>query len=95
MPDIISDLYYGNIQPYDKSYKEGSHAAELIQIVSESEDWLTEHLEGKAKVKLLNYINAQNELNATAAYEGFRDGFLLGTRLIMEICCSTENEGDD
>ena len=94
MQDIISDLYYGNIQPYDKSYKEGSHAAELIQTVSESEDWLTEHLEGKAKVKLLNYINAQNELNATAAYEGFCEGFLLGAKLIMEICFSPE-EGDN
>ena len=91
MNDIISDLYYGNIQPHDKSYKKGSHASELIQIVSENEDWLTEHLEGKAKVKLLNYINAQNELNATAACEGF----LLGAKLIMEICFSPEEVGDD
>lgn len=95
MYDIISDLYYGNIQPYDKSYKEGSRTAELIQVVSESEDWLTEHLEGKAKGKLLNLLNAQSELNATAAYEGFCDGFLLGAKLIMEICCSPEEEGDD
>lgn len=94
MPDIISDLYYGNIQPYDRSYRKGSRSAELIQVISESEDWLTEHLEGKAKVKLLNYINAQNELNATAAYEGFQEGFLLGAKLIMEICFSPE-EGDD
>ena len=94
MTDIISELYYGNIQPNDKSFAKGSHEAKLLQTVSDNEDWLTEHLDGQTKIHLLNLIDAQNELTAQMAYEGFRDGFLLGTKLMAEIWFSPE-EGDD
>ena len=85
MPDIISELYYGNIHPNDKSFAKGSHAAKLMQTISDNEDWLTEHLDGQAKIHLLNLIDAQNELTAQMAYEGFHDGFLLGAKLVAEI----------
>ena len=94
MPDMISELYYGNIQPHDKSFAKGSNEAKLMQTISDNEDWLTEHLDGQAKSHLLNLIDAQNELTAQMAYEGFRDGFLLGTKLMAEIWFSPQEEGD-
>ncbi len=33
----------------------------------------------------LDYVNAQNELNATSTMEGFTDGFRLGARIMLEI----------
>ena len=56
MKDIISDLYYGNIQPNIRTCKEGSGEARLNEIFSDSEEWLSEHLEGKAKSTLLNLL---------------------------------------
>ena len=44
MNDIISDLYYGNIQPNVRTCKEHSEETRLVKIFSDSEEWLTEHL---------------------------------------------------
>ena len=90
MNDIISDLYYGNIQPNIRSCKE--EEARLNEIFSDSEEWLAEHLEGKAKTSLLN---AHSKLDGLVSYENFRRGFVLGAKIIMEICMSPEEEGDD
>ena len=86
MRDIIADLYYGDIHPNIKSYPEGSEAARLFDEFSENEDWLTEHLEGTAKHKLLNLINCHSELDGLLSYENFRKGFLLGAAMVMEVC---------
>ena len=94
MNDIISDLYYGNIQPNIRSYKEGSEEAKLNEIFSGSEKWLTEHLEGKAKATLLNLLNAHSDLDGITSYENFRRGFVLGAQLMLAIL-SAEEEGDD
>lgn len=91
MSDIISDLYYGNIQPNIRTCKE--EEARLNEIFSESEEWLTEHLEGKAKTTLLNLLNAHSELDGLVSYENFRRGFVLGAQLMLAILSS--EEGDD
>ena len=95
MNDIISDLYYGNIQPNVRTVREDTEEARLNEVFSDSEEWLTEHLEGKAKTTLLNLLNAHSELDGLVSYENFRRGFILGAKIIMEICMSPEEGGDD
>ena len=85
MNDTIADLYYGNIQGSDRPIRGDTEEAKLCEIFSDSEDWLTEHLEGKAKVKLLNLLNAHSELVGLLSYENFRRGFVLGARLMLQI----------
>ena len=92
MSDIISDLYYGNIQPNIRSCNE--EEARLNEIFSDSEEWLAKHLEGKAKATLLNLLNAHSELDGLVSYENFRRGFILGAQLMLAIL-SSEEEGDD
>ena len=92
MNDIISDLYYGNIQPNIRTCK--GEEARLNQTFSDSEDWLTEHLEGKAKATLLTLLNAHSEVDGIVSYENFRRGFILGAQLMLAIL-SSEEEGDD
>lgn len=92
MEDIISRLYYGEICPHVSSYSEDSAERELSKTLSDSEKWLTEHLEGTAKSTLLNLTNAQNETVGYTAYENFRKGFLLGAQLIMAICRDQEKK---
>lgn len=92
MEDILSRLYYGEICPHVRSYSEDSTEGELSKTLSDSEKWLTEHLEGPAKSTLLNLVNAQNEIEGYTAYESFRRGFLLGARLIMAVCCDQEEK---
>ena len=44
-------------------------------------------LDGKAKEHLLELINIHDDLNGLVGYESFRDGFILGARLMMEVTC--------
>ena len=92
MTDIISDLYYGNIQPNIRTCKKGSEEARLNEIFSDSEDWLTEHLEGRAKATPLNLLNAHSELDGIVSYENFRRGFVLGAQLVLTILNSEEGD---
>lgn len=94
MNGIISDLFYGNIQPNIRTCREDSEEARLNEIFSYSEDWLSEHLEGKAKATLLNLLNAHSKLDGLVSYENFRKGFVLGAQLMLAIL-SPEEEGGD
>ena len=90
MNDIISDLYYGNIQPNVRTSKK--EESRLVEVFSDSEEWLGEHLEGTAKATLLNLLNAHSELDGLVAYENFRRGFILGAQLMLAVL-SPEEEG--
>jgi len=85
MSDIISDLYYGELRLSEREYRKNAQAENLLETFGRNEAWLTDHLEGAAKERLLELVNCHDELDGLAAYESFRAGFLLGARLIMEI----------
>ena len=86
MSDIISDLYYGELRPNERQYRKDAQAENLLETFGQNEAWLTEHLEGAEKERLLELINCHDELDGLTAYESFRIGFLLGARLIMAVC---------
>lgn len=50
-------------------------------------------LDGKAKEHLLELINIHDELVGTMTYESFREGFTLGTQLIMEVVGGQARDG--
>ena len=86
MSDIISDLYYGELRPNEREYLKDAQAEKLLEAFGQNEAWLTDHLEGAAKERLLELVNCHDELDGLTAYESFRAGFLLGARLIMVVC---------
>ena len=49
-----------------------------------------ELLGGKAKEYLLDLVNIHDELIGTMTYDSFRDGFILGARLVMEVVSGSE-----
>lgn len=85
MSDIISDLYYGELRPNERKYLKDAQAENLLESFGRDEAWLTDHLEGAAKERLLELVNCHDELDGLTAYESFRAGFLLGARLIMAV----------
>ncbi len=85
MSDIISDLYYGELRPNERKYLKDAQAENLLETFGQNEAWLTEHLEGTAKERLLELVNCHDELDGLTAYESFRTGFFLGARLIMAV----------
>lgn len=83
--DPISDLYYGNIRPNEISLGKIPGLDRTLDSFDQAEKWLTEHLDGKAKKKLLDLLNGHSEISAEMAYESFREGFRLGVMLLVEI----------
>ena len=87
MASIISQLYHDELRLSEREYPEDSRAAILLDSFKEDEDWLKKMLDGKAREYLLELINIHDELDGLVSYESFRDGFILGTRLMMEVTC--------
>ena len=85
MESMISELFHGGLKPNEKSYRHKAYIEMLLDSFGQNETWLTEPLDGKAKEHLLELINIHDELVGTMAYDSFREGFILGARLIMEV----------
>ena len=54
-----------------------------------------EMLDGPAREHLLELINIHDELDGLVSYESFRDGFILGARLMMEVACGQSRFNGD
>ena len=93
MKSMISELYHGGLRPNEKPYRHKAYMEMLLESFGRNEKWLTEHLDGNAKEHLLELINIHDELVGTMTYDSFREGFILGARLIMEVV--TGHAGDE
>ena len=96
MASMISRLYHDELRLSERDYPEDSRAFILLDSFKEDADWLKEMLDGKAKEHLLELLNIHDELDGLVSYESFRDGFILGARLMMEVACGQRrfSEGD-
>ena len=96
MASIISQLYHDKLRLSERDYPEDSRAFILLDSFKEDAEWLKKMLDGPAREHLLELINIHDELDGLVSYESFRDGFILGARLMMEVACgqSRFSEGD-
>ena len=90
MNNILSDLYHGELRPNERSYPSDSDVGILLDSFRQDEKWLTEMLDGKAKEYLLDLVNIHDELVGAMTYDSFREGFVLGARIIMEVVGGSE-----
>ena len=87
MASMISRLYHDELRLSERDYPEDSRAFILLDSFKEDADWLKEMLDGPAREHLLELINIHDELDGLVSYESFRDGFILGARLMMKVAC--------
>lgn len=85
MNSILSNLYHGELHPSEHDYPGDSEVSILLASFQEDEKWLAERLDDKAEALLRDLINIHEKLLAMMTYDSFRDGFVLGARLIMEV----------
>ena len=87
MASMISRLYHDELRLSERDYPEDSRAFILLDSFKEDAEWLKKMLDGPAREHLLELINIHDELDRLVSYESFRDGFILGARLMMEVAC--------
>lgn len=84
MREILEDLYFGNIVPYEKRMVASSELRRLVKRAADCESQLTEQLNGDERELLSVLTNAQQEIDSITAKENFILGFRLGVRLMAE-----------
>ena len=58
--NILTELYYGNVDPQARGFKKNSYLQKQMSILSDCETYLTEKLEGEEKKSFLSFVNASN-----------------------------------
>ena len=95
MKNFIEELYYGNIDPQSRSFKNGSYLKKQMTILSESEALLTDRLTGDDKKLVLTFVNASDIILGESELDSSIVGFRLGARLILDTFVNSDTPYDD
>ena len=81
----LEDLYYGNISPHERYIKRGTRVDKLVKLICKNEDELTAGLTEKQKETFDKFRDCQNELSLITEQQAFRTGFILASRIMVEV----------
>ena len=95
MKNFIKELYYGNIDPQARGFKNGSYLKKQMTILSKSEALLTDRLTGDEKKWFLTFVNASNIILGQTELDSFIVGFRLGARLILDTFMNDDTPYED
>ena len=83
--NILEDLYYGNISPNERYIKQGSKVEKLVKLICKNEDELNNSLTEKQKETFEKFKDVTSELSCITEREAFTAGFILATRIMMQV----------
>ena len=92
MDNILEELWYGNIIPWEQFNRNHRETKELMSLLTRNRDRLTEGLTEAQKELLEKYDDCQNELSATTEKNAFVEGFCLGMRLLAAVMATQTGE---
>ena len=82
--DIIKELWYGNVSPFEQSTRGDKQLKELLSLMACNRDELEETLTEKQKEALEKFEENMNEMHGIAERDAFSYGFRLGVQLMAE-----------
>lgn len=85
MEKIITDLWYGNIRPWEQSNCGDQEFLALTSRVCEDQHALLDNLTPAQRELYEKYNQTCIELEGVIAKNAFTSGFCLGTRLILGV----------
>ncbi len=90
----LEDLYYGNISPHERYIKRGTRIDKLVKLIFKNEDELNAGLTEKQKETFEKFRGGQGELTCVTGREAFTAGFILATRIMVEVMEGLEEVED-
>lgn len=90
MPNILEDLYYGNLSPSQRTVRPDSRVKKLMQKQSELEAKLNGSFTEEQRAKFEQYLSVCADLLDTNCLDCFATGFRLGARIAHEIFVGTD-----
>ena len=82
--DIIKELWYGNVAPFEQCTRGDKQMKELLSLMARNRDELGEGLTEKQKETLEKFEEVLNEMHGIAERDAFSYGLRLGIRLTVE-----------
>lgn len=83
--NILEELYYGNIAPFEKGFGKSRQRSDLQKYVSRHEQALTAAFSEEQKATFEKYRDNTQELQQLGELEAFICGFKLGGQLMLEV----------
>ena len=83
--NILEDLWFGNISPWERPLKKDRAYAELLALVIRHQEDLLSRLNDEEKEIFEKYADCSTEMHDLTEREAFVKGFTLGARIIIEV----------
>ena len=90
MPNILEDLYYGNLSPCQRAVRPGSRVQKLAQKQSDLESNLNNSFTEEQRENFEQYLSVSADLLDANCLDSFINGFRLGARFTHEIFIGTD-----
>ena len=83
--NIIEDLYYGRISPYEMSISTAPEYQKLKALADKNEDLLKEKLSDEQKKLLEKLTECITDISSISERDMFIAGFRLGMKLMIDV----------
>lgn len=90
----LEDLYYGNIIPHERSFKQGSAYSDVLGYIVRHQDDLIPTLTEQQKETFEKLKDCESELHGMNELEAFICGFKLATRIMIEVMHEPSDKED-
>ena len=84
MPNILEDLYYGNLSPCQRAVRPGSRVKKLMQKQSDLEAKLNGSFTEEQRASFGQYLSVSADLLDANCLDSFITGFRLGARFAFD-----------
>ena len=83
--DILEDLFYGKINPWEDCPSRIEELRSLNQKMSQLSDILEERLDKETRSLLDQYLSNRADVETLISCDSFKTGFQLGIRIMMAV----------
>ena len=90
--NILEDLWFGNISPWERPFKKDSAYAELIALVIRHQDDLNGRLNDEEKEIFEKFSECSTEMRDLTEREAFVKGFTIGAQIIIAVLTAGETK---
>ena len=84
--DILNDLFFGKIVPWENRPESIEEFRRLNQRLGQLSDTLEERLDKETQALLDQYISDRADLESLLQCDSFKTGFRLGVQLMLAAC---------
>ncbi len=90
--NILEDLWFGNISPWERPFKKDSAYAQLLALVIRHQEDLNGRLNDEEKEIFEKFSECSTELHDLTEREAFVKGFTIGAQIIIAVMTDTNDK---